>query len=75
MGALSLARKLRPDVLLTDLLLPDVDGIAVTKCVRVECAFRAKTNTRFGANRTVMSVEVEADFGPSRTAVSADAEH
>src|SRR5438128_7814904 len=37
MGAISLARRLRPDVLVTDLLLPDVDGIAVTQGVRTEC--------------------------------------
>jgi two-component system, NarL family, response regulator LiaR len=34
--AISLARKLRPDVLLTDLLLPDLDGVAVTHSVRAE---------------------------------------
>ena len=34
--AISLARKLRPDVLLTDLLLPDLDGVAVTHSIRAE---------------------------------------
>ena len=34
--AISLARKLRPDVLLTDLLLPDMDGVAVTHSIRAE---------------------------------------
>jgi DNA-binding NarL/FixJ family response regulator len=33
---ISLARKLRPDVVLTDLLLPDVDGVAVTQRIRAE---------------------------------------
>ena len=32
----SLAYKLRPDVVLTDLLLPDLDGVAVTQRVRTE---------------------------------------
>jgi DNA-binding NarL/FixJ family response regulator len=35
--AISLARELRPDVVLTDLLLPDVDGVAVTQAIRSEC--------------------------------------
>jgi DNA-binding NarL/FixJ family response regulator len=34
--AVSLARKLRPDVVLTDLLLPDLDGVAVTQSIRAE---------------------------------------
>jgi DNA-binding NarL/FixJ family response regulator len=34
--AISLARKLRPDVVLTDLLLPDIDGIAVTQSIRAD---------------------------------------
>lgn len=34
--ALSLARKLRPDVVITDLLLPDLDGVAVTDNIRTE---------------------------------------
>lgn len=37
MGAINLARRLRPDVLVTDLLLPDVDSIAVTEDVRAGC--------------------------------------
>jgi DNA-binding NarL/FixJ family response regulator len=36
--AIRLARKLRPDVVVTDLLLPDVDGIAVTQAIRAECS-------------------------------------
>jgi two-component system, NarL family, response regulator LiaR len=36
--AISLARKLRPDVVVTDLLLPDVDGVAVTQSIRADCA-------------------------------------
>jgi DNA-binding NarL/FixJ family response regulator len=35
--AISLARKLRPDVVVTDLLLPDLDGVAVTRAIRAEC--------------------------------------
>src|ERR1700716_3215632 len=31
MPAISLARKLRPNIVVTDLLLPDVDGVAVTQ--------------------------------------------
>jgi DNA-binding NarL/FixJ family response regulator len=34
--AISLARKLRPNVVVTDLLLPDVDGVAVTQSIRAE---------------------------------------
>jgi NarL family two-component system response regulator LiaR len=34
--AISLAHRLRPDLILTDLLLPDQDGIAVTQRVRAE---------------------------------------
>ena len=34
--AISLASKLRPDVLLTDLLLPDLDGAAVTQRIRAQ---------------------------------------
>jgi DNA-binding NarL/FixJ family response regulator len=34
--AIRLARKLRPDIVVTDLLLPDVDGVAVTQSVRAE---------------------------------------
>jgi NarL family two-component system response regulator LiaR len=34
--AISLARMLQPDVIVTDLLLPDVDGVAVTERVRAE---------------------------------------
>jgi NarL family two-component system response regulator LiaR len=36
MRAVSLAHKLRPDVVLTDLVLPDMDGVAVTQRVRAE---------------------------------------
>jgi DNA-binding NarL/FixJ family response regulator len=36
MRAISLACKLRPDLLLTDLLLPDVDGVAVTQSIRAD---------------------------------------
>jgi DNA-binding NarL/FixJ family response regulator len=36
MRAISLAHKLRPDVVLTDLLLPDVDGVKVTQRIRGE---------------------------------------
>jgi DNA-binding NarL/FixJ family response regulator len=35
--AISLARELRPDVVVTDLLLPDLDGVAVTQAIRAEC--------------------------------------
>lgn len=34
--AISLVRKLRPDIVVTDLLLPDVDGVAVTQSIRAE---------------------------------------
>jgi DNA-binding NarL/FixJ family response regulator len=34
--AISLAHRLRPDVVVTDLLLPDIDGVAVTERVRAE---------------------------------------
>jgi two-component system, NarL family, response regulator LiaR len=34
--ALCLARRLRPDVVLTDLLLPDLDGVALTQRIRAE---------------------------------------
>ena len=33
---INLARKLRPDVVVTDLLLPDLDGVAVTERIRAE---------------------------------------
>ena len=33
--ALSLAHKLRPDVVLTDLLLPDVDGVTLSGAIEV----------------------------------------
>ena len=36
MRAIRLAHKLRPDVLLTDLLLPDVDGVTVKQRIRAE---------------------------------------
>ena len=36
MPAISLARKLRPTIVVTDLLLPDVDGVAVTQSIRAE---------------------------------------
>ena len=32
----NLARRLRPDVVVTDLLLPDMDGVAVTERIRAE---------------------------------------
>jgi DNA-binding NarL/FixJ family response regulator len=34
MSAIGLARKLRPHVVLTDLLLPDMDGVGVTESIR-----------------------------------------
>src|SRR5216683_5519504 len=36
MRGISLAHKLRPDVVLTDLLLPDIDGVTVTQRIRAE---------------------------------------
>jgi NarL family two-component system response regulator LiaR len=36
MRAISLAHRLRPDVVLTDLLLPDIDGVTVTQRIRAE---------------------------------------
>ena len=36
MTGISLARKLRPDVVVADLLLPDLDGVAVTERIRAE---------------------------------------
>jgi DNA-binding NarL/FixJ family response regulator len=36
MRAIRLAHELRPDVILTDLLLPDVDGIAATERIRAQ---------------------------------------
>ena len=33
LSAISLARALRPDIVVTDLLLPDVDGVAVTQSI------------------------------------------
>jgi DNA-binding NarL/FixJ family response regulator len=35
--AIDLACRLRPNVVLTDLLLPDTDGVAVTQCIRDHC--------------------------------------
>src|SRR5262245_16371150 len=35
-GAVRLAHKLRPDVVVTDLLLPDMTGVTVTQQVRAE---------------------------------------
>jgi len=35
-GGLNLARMLRPDVVVTDLTLPDLDGVALTRAVRSE---------------------------------------
>jgi len=37
MGAICLARRLRPNVLVTDVRLRDMDGIAVTRRVRQDC--------------------------------------
>ena len=34
--AISLAHRVRPDVVLTDLLLPDIDGVTVTQRIRAE---------------------------------------
>ena len=36
MAGIGMARKLRPDIVVTDLLLPDVDGVAVTRSIRAE---------------------------------------
>jgi two-component system, NarL family, response regulator LiaR len=36
LSAISVARALRPDIVVTDLLLPDVDGVAVTQSIRAE---------------------------------------
>jgi two-component system, NarL family, response regulator LiaR len=36
MPAISLARKLRPNVVVTDLLLPDMDGVAVAQSIRAD---------------------------------------
>jgi DNA-binding NarL/FixJ family response regulator len=36
--AVSLAHRLRPDVVVTDLLLPDIDGVAVTQRIRADLA-------------------------------------
>jgi NarL family two-component system response regulator LiaR len=36
MRGVNLAHKLRPDVVLTDLLLPDIDGVTVTQRIRAE---------------------------------------
>jgi DNA-binding NarL/FixJ family response regulator len=36
MRAVQLAHRLRPDVVVTDLLLPDIDGVAVTQQIRSE---------------------------------------
>jgi len=36
MRGVSLAHKLRPDVVVTDLLLPDVDGVELTRRIRAE---------------------------------------
>jgi NarL family two-component system response regulator LiaR len=36
LSAIALARKLKPNVVLTDLLLPDIDGVAVTEGIRSE---------------------------------------
>jgi NarL family two-component system response regulator LiaR len=36
MAGISLARSLRPDIVVTDLLLPDVNGVVVTKTIRTE---------------------------------------
>ena len=38
MSAINMVRKLRPDVVVTDLLLPDIDGVAVTQAIRAELA-------------------------------------
>lgn len=36
--AINLAHRLRPDVVVTDLLLPDIDGVAVTQQIRTDLA-------------------------------------
>src|SRR5919198_2641786 len=36
MSAINLARRLRPDIVVTDLLLPDVDGVVVTQTIHAE---------------------------------------
>ena len=36
--AINLAHRLRPDVVVTDLLLPDIDGVAVTQQIRADLA-------------------------------------
>jgi DNA-binding NarL/FixJ family response regulator len=36
-AAIRLTRELRPDVVVMDLLLPDVDGVAVTQAIRAQC--------------------------------------
>ena len=36
LSAIALARKLRPNVVLSDLLLPDMDGVAVTQSIRTQ---------------------------------------
>jgi NarL family two-component system response regulator LiaR len=36
MSAINMVRKLRPDIVLTDLLLPDIDGVVVTQTIRAE---------------------------------------
>jgi two-component system, NarL family, response regulator LiaR len=36
--AVNLAQRLRPDVVVTDLLLPDIDGVAVTQQIRADLA-------------------------------------
>lgn len=38
MSGINLVRKLRPDIVVTDLLLPDIDGVAVTQTIRAELA-------------------------------------
>src|SRR6185295_11752830 len=35
-SAINMVRKLRPDIVVTDLLLPDIDGVAVTQTIRAE---------------------------------------
>jgi two-component system, NarL family, response regulator LiaR len=37
-SAVNLAQRLRPDVVVTDLLLPDIDGVAVTQQIRADLA-------------------------------------